>query len=264
MSGNAEARQHSLDRVLDGSQPTEALAAELFAIADALAGSPTLRRALTDQGTPLEARLKVVGALFGGRVSPQAVAVIEQATKLPWATTRAMAAAIERQGVRAVLSQAERDGALDEVEDQLFKLGRTVDANPELRAALADRRVEIAGRRVLLDDVFNTKLLPASQVLARRAIEARQRTFDLTLEGYLLTAAELRNRGIATVEVARPLSDEQNARLRETLTRQAGRDVTLNVIVNPAVLGGVRVSLGDEVIEGTVAGRLSDVRRKLS
>lgn len=264
MSGNAEARQHALDRVLDDQQPTATLAEEMFAVSDALGGSPSLRRALTDQGTAVEARLNVVRALFGGRVSPQAMAVLEQATRLSWASSGSLTNAIERQGVRAVLGEADRNGTLDDVEDQLFRLGRTVDAHPELRVALADRRVDLAGRRHLLDDVFGARVLPATRTLAHRAIEARKRTFDLTLEGYLQTAAELRNRSIAVVEVARPLSDAQSARLKTALTRQAGRDITLNVVVNPAVLGGVRVSIGDEVIEGTVAGRLSDVRRKLS
>lgn len=264
MSANAEARQSALDRALDAAQPTAALGDELFAITDALGGSPSLRRALTDLGTPEEGRLNVVRALFAGKVSQQAQAVLEAATKLSWSTTGAFTGAIERQGVRAFLSEAQQQGRLDDVEDQLFKVGRAVAANPELRVALGERGVQLAGRQQLLDDIIGGKVLPVTQALARRAVAARRRTFDTTLEGYLTTAAELRNRGIATVEVAQPLTDEQSGRLRAALSKQIGRDVTLNVIVNPAVLGGVRVSMGDEVIEGTVAGRLADARRKLS
>ncbi len=264
MSANAEARQNALDRVLDASSPTAAIGEELFAVADALSGSPSLRRALTDAGTAEEARVNVVGALFTGRVSEQTMRVLTEAVKLAWSTTGSFVAAIERQGVRAILGQAQVEGRLDEVENQLFKVGRVVDGNPDLRVALGERRIELAGRQQLLDDVLGDKVLPATRTLARRAVLARQRTFDGTVEGYLKTAAELRNRGIATVEIAQPLTDEQASRLRAALSRQIGREVTLNVIVNPAVLGGVRVSVGDEVIEGTVAGRLSDVRRKLS
>jgi F-type H+-transporting ATPase subunit delta len=264
MSGNAEARLSALDRVLDAARPSAALSDELFAAVDALSGSPSLRRALTDQGTPEAARLNVVRSLFGGRLSADAVGVVEAAVKLPWATTGALLAAIERQGVRAILVEAESAGRLDEVEDQLFKVGRAVAADPDLRRSLGERRVPLAGRRELLDDLIGGRVLPSTQALARRALVARQNTFESTLDTYLKTAAELRDRGIATVEVARPLTADQESRLRAALGRQAGRDVTLHVIVNPAVLGGVRVSLGDEVIEGTVAGRLSDVRRKLS
>jgi F-type H+-transporting ATPase subunit delta len=264
MSGNAEARQNALDRVLDAAVPTAEVGEELFAVADALSGSPSLRRALIDAGTAESARLDVVQALFGGRVSGLALSVLSSATGLHWATTGAFVAAIERQGVRAILSQAQRDGQLDGVEDQLFKVGRMVAANGELRAALAERRVDLAPRQQLLAEVLAEHVLPATRALARRAVVARQRTFDLTLAGYLKTAAQLRNRGIATVEVAKSLTDEQASRLKAALSRQVGRDVTVNIVINPAVLGGVRVSIGDEVIEGTVAGRLSDVRRKLS
>ena len=264
MSGNAEARLSALDRVLDAASPTAAVGEELFAVADALGGSPSLRRALTDAGTPLEARVNVVRSLFGGRISAQALDVLLGAVGLPWSTTGSFVAAIERQGVRALLAEAHRAGRLDEVEDQLFKVGRLVDATPDLRVALGERRVQVGPRQQLLEEVLADKVLPVTRALARRAVVARQRTFENTLDGYLNIAAELRNRGIATVECARPLTPEQESRLKAALSRQTGRDVTLNVVVNPAVLGGVRVSIGDEVIEGTVAGRLSDVRRKLS
>lgn len=264
MSGNAEARQNALDRVLDTGTPTAAVGAELFGVVDTLSGSPSLRRALTDTGTPSAARLNVVQHLFGERLSAQALAVLVEAVKLSWATTGAFVAALERQGVRAHLAEAAIASRLDAVEDQLFKVGRAVAANPELRAALAERRVPVAGRQQLLDGLIEGKVLPVTADLARRAVVARQRSFAVTLDGYLATAADLRQRSIATVEVARPLTDEQTSRLTAALSRQAGRDVTLNVIVNAAVIGGVRVSIGDDVIEGTVAARLSDVHRKLS
>lgn len=263
MSALAEARLSTLDRVLDAQPVTEGLADELFSVVDALAAQPALRRALTDPGVPEEARAQVVAALFRGRVSDAAVAVLTEATRLRWSTTGALAGALERQAVRALFTVAQREGRLDEVEDQLFKVGRLVAGHRDLRAALADRRSPADGRQQLLASLLDGKVSSLVGRLARRAVLARARTFDLTLEGYLKAAADLRRRAIATVEVARPLSDEQTARLRTALSRQVGRDVNLHVVVNPAVLGGVRVSLGDEVIEGTVAGRLADAERRL-
>lgn len=264
MSANAEARTSALDSVLDGLTPTAADGDELFAVVDAVAASPSLRRALTDAGTAEPARQAVVNALFAGRVSATAQAVLSGAVGLAWATSGAFLSALEREGVRAILSESDRAGRLGAVEDELFKLGRVVDATPELRVALGERQVAVAGRQELLSDVIGTKVLPETRALARRAVLARQRTFDNTINAYLHIAAQLRNRSIANVEVARPLTDGQADRLRAALATKAGRDVTLNVVVNPAVIGGVRVTIGDEVIEGTVADRLADVRRKLS
>lgn len=264
MSASAEASQRSLDRVLDAQGGSAALGEELFAIADVLGGSPSLRRALVDAGTPAPRRVELVETLFGAKVSAAAVAVVGAATALDWATSGAFVGAIDRQGVRAFVAQAAREGSLDQVENELFKLGRLVAATPELRSALGDRGVELQGRQRLLFDVVDGRVLPTTAALARRAVLARKRTFVDTLDNYAGVVADFRNRGIATVEVARPLTDEQEARLKAALARQAGRDVTLNVVLNPAVIGGVRVTLGDEVIEGTVAGRLDDARRQLS
>ncbi len=90
---------------------------------------------------------------------------------------------------------------------------------------------------------------------------ARERTFAHTIEGFVTLAAAQQNRVVATVRVAQPLTAEQRDQLRTSLSRQLGRQVAVQEVVDPDVLGGVRVELGDEVIEGTVAGRLEQARR---
>lgn len=264
MSASAEARLSALDRVLDSQQPSQALAEELFSIVDTLAAQPRLRRAVTDPGTADEARVKLVGSLFGGKVSEAAVRVLTEATRLRWPTSGGLSAAVERQAVRSVLASAQAAGQLDEVEDQLFKLGRLVDADRALRSALGDRNAPVEGRQKLLAGLIEGKVLPAVSQLAKRAVLAKARTFNLTVDEYLKAAAGMRQRAVATVEVARPLSDDQVARMKAALSKQVGRDVSVHVVLNPDVIGGVRVALGDEVIEGTVAGRLADAQRKLS
>ena len=97
--------------------------------------------------------------------------------------------------------------------------------------------------------------------LARRAVRARERTFAHTIEGFVTLAAAQKNRVVATVRVAQPLTAEQRERLQTSLSRQVGREVAVQEVIDPDVLGGVRVELGDEVIEGTVAGRLEQARR---
>ena len=264
MSAAAESRLKALDAVLDGQQASEALAEELFAVVEALGAQPTLRRALTDPSTPDVVRSQLAQSLFGSRVSGATVAVVSEAAGARWGSSGAFVSALERQGVRALLGAAQGAGQLDELEDQLFKVGRLVDGNAELRRALGDRRAPLEGRQELLGGLLQGKVLPTVVQLARRAVAARKRTFDLTLEDYLTTAAELRQRAVATVTVARSLTAEQESRLKAALTRQVGRDVNLHVVLDPGVIGGVHVSLGDEVIEGTVAGRLTDAQRKLA
>ncbi len=239
----------------------ESLPADLFAVVDALESSAALRRAVTDPGAPEQSRRRLVHSLLDGKVSRIAVDMVADAAAMRWSGGRTFAAALDRQAVRAQLIEADRNGYLEETEDELFRFARTVEANPELRNALADRAVAITGRQALVEQLLAGKVNAATMALAKRAVRARERTFAHTIEGYVTLAAALKNRVVATVRVAQPLSAEQRERLRRTLSSQVGREVAVQEVIDPGVLGGVRVELGDEVIEGTVAGRLEQARR---
>ncbi len=237
---------------------------DLSAVVDALESSPSLRRAVTDPGTPEQNRKQLVHAVLDGKVSKTAVNIVAEGAAMRWAGGRTFAAALERQGVRATLMAAENVDQLENTEDELFRFARLVDGNPGLRNAIADRSVRLAHRQELVGSLLAGKASDATIALAKRAVAARERTFGQTIEGYVTLAAAQKNRIVATVRVATPLTAEQRDRLRRSLRAQVGRDVAIQEVVDEHVVGGVRVELGDEVIEGTVAGRLHDVRRLFS
>jgi F-type H+-transporting ATPase subunit delta len=240
------------------------LGPDLFAVVDALDSSPTLRRALTDPGTSEANRQQLVHALFDGKIPKAAVDLVAEGATMRWAGGRTFAAALERQAVRATLIAAQNADQLENTEDELFRFARLVEGNPGLRNALADRSVDLAHRRELVGSLLAGRASDATIALAKRAVAARERTFGQTIEGYVTLAAALRNRIVATVRVARPLTEEQRERLRRTLRSQVEREVAIQEVIDPDVLGGVRVELGDEVIEGTVAGRLHEAWRLFS
>ncbi|HEX8510327.1 MAG TPA: ATP synthase F1 subunit delta, partial [Propionibacteriaceae bacterium] len=197
-------------------------------------------------------------------VSKAAVNVVAEAAAVRWSGARTFVAALERQAIRAELARADAAEQLEETEDELFRFARLVASDPGLRDAVSDRTVDRSHRQELVSQLLEGKVSSSTVALARRAVLARERTFDHTLEQYVNLAAEQKNRLVATVRVARPLTDEQLERMRSALTRQAGRQVTVQVVIDEQVLGGVRVELGDEVIEGTVAAKLEDARRLFS
>jgi F-type H+-transporting ATPase subunit delta len=264
MTSSADARLGALDRVLDGVTVDGDFAAGLFAVVDALSGSPTLRRAVTDPGTPEGARQALVRGLLEGKVSKPVIDVVADGAAMRWSGGRTFAAALERQAVRSQLIVAEQAGQLDETEDELFRFARLVESNPGLRNALGDRAMSLAGRQQLVENLLAGRATPASVALAKRAVLARERTFGHTIEGYVNLAAAQKNRVIATVRVAQPLTDQQRERLRKSLSTQTGREVVLQEVIDEAILGGMRVELGGEVIEGTVVGRLNEARRLFS
>ncbi|SDT37641.1 F0F1 ATP synthase subunit delta [Microlunatus soli] len=261
MSIESEAAVAELDAALDRIQVSDGLADELFSVVDLLDATPALRRALTDPSTPTERRQALANGLLQGKVSEATVGLVAEAVGKRLGH-RALTDGLERQAVRAVLKVAEGNNALDEVEDQLFRFGRVVEGDPALRAAITDRSSTVDRRQSLVDSLLGGKATAQTVQLAKRAVAARDRNFSRTLNGYVEGAAALRNRVIATVRVARPLELEQRQRLQAALAGQVGRDVAIQEIVDPQLIGGIRVELGDEVIEGTVAGRLDQVRRQ--
>src|SRR6185312_2478806 len=256
MSAATDARLSSLDRMLDESEVGDDFAAGMFAVVDALESSPTLRRAVTDPGTPEGARRALVHGLLDGKVDKAVVDLVAEAATLRWAGGRTFAAALERQAVRGQLIVADRNGDLENSEDELFRFARLVESSPELRNTLADRSIDLKRRQELVGDLLTGRATSATSLLAQRAVAARERTFGHTIEGYVTLAAAQKNRIVATVRVATPLSVDQRSRLQTSLSRQIGREVIIQEVIDPGVLGGVRVELGGEVFEGTVAGRL--------
>ncbi|HML51232.1 MAG TPA: F0F1 ATP synthase subunit delta [Propionicimonas sp.] len=264
MNAATEARISELDRTVDALKPTLSLAEELFGIADVLHEQATLRNALADSTTADDSRRAMAAALFGGKLSETATSIIGEAAGLRWGIGSRLTDAINRQGLRVLFGTAQAAQALDQVESELFHLNRAVAADTELRQALDNRNAPLAARLTLLSDLLSTKADPVTLALAQRAVAASQRSFEATTEEYLRLAAAIRERAIATVTVAQPLTAAQTKKLREILVRKLDREVNLQIVIDPSVLGGARVKVGDEVIEGTVAARLAAAQQQLT
>lgn len=264
MSAAAEARLSELDRALDAQEPSPELAAELFAVADLLGGQVSLRNALADPTVPDDRRRELADGVFGPRLGRAAASVVASAAALRWGSPPAFVAAIDRQGVRALFAHALATGTLDAVEDELFRFTRTVIGDTALRQVVDDRTAPVGARQDLVGDLLDGRASEITLALARRAVARATVSFEATAENYLGLAAAIRQRAVATVTVARPLTDDQRQRLQAAIERQLGRQASLQVVVDPTVLGGARVQVGDEVIEGTVAGRLAAASKQLT
>jgi len=261
MSAATDARLSSLDRMLDDSKVGDTFATEMSAVVDALDSSATLRRAVTDPGTPEAARRALVHGLLDGKVDKAVVDLVAESATLRWAGGRTFAVALERQAVRAQLITADRRGQLEDTEDQLFRFARLVESDPQLRNMLGDRAIDLEKRQELVGGLLEGRATESTVALAKRAVAARERTFGHTIEGYVTLAAAQKNRAVATVRVTKPLSSDQRERLRAALRTKIGREVAIQEVIDPGILGGVRVELGDEVFEGTVSDRLESARR---
>lgn len=243
----------------------ETLGGELFAVVDLLDRQPTLRRTLTDPARSARARGEFVAGLLRGKLTDDAISVVTTAVSQSWAQPRDVADGLEYLGVLAEIIAAERAGALDDLDDQLFRLGRVIAGDRNLRDALGDQRAPVEHRQRLADGLLAGKVTPAVVRLVEHAIAApRGLSLVDALEAFQKATAQWRERLIATVRTAVPLTTEEQERLATLLARQYGHEVRLNLIVDPDVIGGVRIDIGDDVVEGTIAGRIDDARRRIA
>ncbi len=261
--GSADALANLTDAVGGVAEATAAkVSTDLFAAAASFRSEGTLRRFATDQSVPAQAREGVVRDVFTGKVDAAALQILATAAGQRWTKARDLADALEHLGViAAVRSVGLQAGTLV---DELFAVRQLVNANSDLRNALSDPVRSLADKGALVGTLLDGKVLPATGQLVRQALSGSYRTVGSALEDYERTAAQVQGESVATVHVARPLAASDQQRLAAVLTRQYGRPVHLNVVVDASLIGGVRVEIGDDVIDGTVLSRLDDARRKIA
>lgn len=265
-AGSSRSQQTLLDAlgaILTDGADAATLGADLFAVVGMLDHEPTLRRVLTEPSVEARQRAGMVSALLEGKISDGAMKVVAAAVSERWSRSRDLVDALERCAVTAEAAKANESGQLDALEDDLFRFSRILQANPDLRDALSDQAAPLPVRRKLLDRLVEDKVAPVTHDLLNQLLVGRQRSLAAGLSHYQEVTADLRKRMIATVWVASPLGDDQRDRLEETLAAQYSHEVHLNVIVDPAVLGGVRVAIGDDVIDSTIESRIAQAQRRI-
>ncbi|MDX6307531.1 MAG: F-type H+-transporting ATPase subunit delta [Nocardioidaceae bacterium] len=252
-----------LDEVLAGGDDAAPLGRDLFAIVGMLDREAMLRRVLTEPSVDLEARTALARSVLEGKVSKGALRVVEAAVGQRWSRGRDIVDALEWCAVTAAASKADQAGELENLEEDLFRFSRVLEAYPDLRDALSDRAAPLEVKRDLLVRLLEKKVSRVTLDLLTQLLTGRQRSLAAGLTHYQEVAAARRKRLVATVWVAQPLKDGQRRRIAELLADVYSREVHLNILTDPAVLGGVKVSVSDEVIDSTIETRLAEAKRLL-
>lgn len=238
-----------------------ALSDDLSAIAALLGSEVSLRRLLTDPARPGEARASLVGELLGGKVGENAVELVSGVVRSRWSQPRDLADALDELSVEAELALAERAGALDAVEDDLFRFGRILAAEPELAAGLSER-IPVRQRTGLVDSLLAGKANPSALRLIQRVVAAPRGGSVLDgVQRLSGIAAAHRERITALVTAVVPLTEAQRERLVRILEHGYGKQIRLNVELDPALIGGLTIRIGDDIIDGSLANRLAEAAR---
>lgn len=274
------------DQVLDP------VAAQLHQLSQALNTSGDLRDVLTDTALPVVLRAQVVGDLLGQaqpacRRLAEAAVRLEVPGELPpaldWLVTRTESEADRRagrlepdlpggrtatnerlEGYALALLGSEPDGrVIDEVEDQLFRVARLIEANSELADTLGDVDLPVSLRQGIVTDLLAERAEPVTTSLVRYVVAQSRSQLVGHLDWLVDQVAAERGRRVADVVSAVDLDEDQRNRLTQALSAQMGRSVTLRVSVDPALLGGLTVTVGDTVLDGSIRRRFEALRSAL-
>ncbi len=255
-----------LDDVLgDAGADPSAVGEDLLSVVDLLTKEIGLRRAVSDGSSDPEARKQLVATLLRDKLSGPALSVLEAVVGGRWSNPRELVDGLEHLGFSALLAGAEKAGTLETVENELFQFARILEDKPELERALPDRTAPAEAKRGLVRQLLADKVDPTTMVLVEQVVlRPRGRSVAHGVDRLVELAAARKERKVAYVTSAIELTAEQRERLSNQLSTLYEQPIALHVAVDRSLGSGLVVRVGDEVIDGSAAGRLEALRRKLA
>ncbi|OBI93565.1 F0F1 ATP synthase subunit B/delta [Mycobacterium sp. 1245805.9] len=264
--GNLSDRFGTIAKNLD-NKALSTLSSELVAVAKMLDGEIVVTRYLTVPAEDSAPRVRLIERLVSDKVGDATLDVLRAAVSERWSANSDLVDAIEHISRQALLEVAEREDKVDEVEDQLFRFSRVLDAQPRLAILLGDFGTPAEGRIGLLRKVLQNasgRVNPIALALLSQTVELlRGEPAEVAVKFLAKVAVARRGEIVAQVSAAAELSDGQRTRLTEVLSRIYNHPVSLQLQTNPELLGGLLIAVADEVIDGTLSARLAAAQAQL-
>jgi F-type H+-transporting ATPase subunit delta len=238
-----------------------AAGAEILAAGRAIAGAPQLLGLLSDPTADTVGKKAVVDRVFAGQ-STATRAVLTAVAGSRWSSQQDLLAGIEDAGIRAVAATAPSDSS---IEAELFAFETAVRSDADLELALGTKLGSPAEKGALVERLLASKASAQTiAILSHLVQQPRGRRIGELVRDASRIVADQAGKLVATVITAAPLSDGQAARVARGIAERYGKEISVNQVVDPAVVGGVRVQVGGDVIDGTVSTRLSELRLQLA
>jgi ATP synthase F0 subunit b/ATP synthase F1 delta subunit len=248
---------------LDADQLT-GLANNLASAVKLLRRETLLARHLSDPSSDTAARVQLVERLLSGKVSDAALQVLKTASSQRWSSTSDLIFGIQHIAGLALLVRAEREDQIEDVEDELFRFSRILDSASRLITLLSDYTTPVDGRISLLNSVLARRASKNTADLLRQTVELLHgERADESIRDLANLAVSRRGEVVAHVRAASELSDAQSQRLTELLSRIYGHPVSIQLDVDPELIGGLTIAVGDEVIDGSLASKLASAENRL-
>ena len=238
---------------------------ELLVASASLHSSVQLRSALSDPSAQSESKQKLIAAVFGSKMHPITVQVLNQIVAKRWSSARDIANMAELFAVRLVAGLVSKRGGVKPLVDELFQVQQVLNSDADLELALSSSQASADQKRTMLRAIFGGKLTPEAELLVTESVgsQSSKRAADV-LAGYADIIAEFANESVAEVRVAKPLTTDQVARLQNALSTKFNRKLSMNVVIDDSVLGGVRVAVGGQVLDATLQTKINHARLQLA
>ncbi|AQQ15034.1 ATP synthase subunit delta [Corynebacterium glaucum] len=270
-AASREAKTHvegQLDSLIRNSDNAVAVAAqvgtELFLIVDQLDAERSLRVAVADTSLEPSQREGIISEVFGDKIAEPTKEILTSATSQEWSTPREFRTGLIAFGRRALMLGAEAQGQLEQVEDELYQLSVLLERESELTQLLSDRTATPAQKRGLMASVIYGKVTMFTEALALQVIGRSEHNPVDDLAALAEQVAELRGKSVARVVAAEELSSTQREALAQKLENIYGREMAVHAEVDPSLLGGMIIRVGDEEIDGSTRGKLTRLRTDLA
>ena len=254
----------ALDAAVKGvdAKTASTLSSELFFITDVLGSNISVRRALTDPSRDAQSKSVFVKDLLASKVGAPALGLLTEISALRWSGAKDLVQVIEQLAIEAEASAANISGELDRVEEEIFVVFNAITNSSELRKAFKTDAVQAKSK--LAQEILKNASASTSKLLSHMVNSWRGRSIEATFADYQWALAARRNRVIALVKVAAPLTQDQQTRLVTALTSKVGQPVRINIEIDPHVIGGVSVKFADEIVDGSISNRLAGAARALA
>ena len=240
-------------------------AEEIFAIGAAVGSSVQLRNILSDPSGENKAKAGALQAVFGKAVSKEALEFATTLSGYRWSKGGDLVAAFTQLGVFTIAGIVAKSKKLQELEGELFAFNQALASDRELQSAFSSRQATLEAKLELINALTKKKVSDAAAILLRNAvINSKNVRLAVVLEGFIKQVSAYAERLVANVTVASELSKSQLERLQASLTKTYGQDINLNVAIDPSILGGVKVQVAGEIIDGSVVARLNQAKMQLA
>lgn len=254
----------ALEKKLSSVDSATVLSRELLAMVVVFDSNSALSRALTDRSRSVADKTELINRVFAKSINEATLSFVHELIALRWSSPSDLVVALERLGIEAEAAAAEKDNSLDQLEAELFTFTQTVRKSSELRSVLNDRARSGARKSTVITALLQGKASDnAIRLMSALVDHPRGRTIDALLADLSEAIASRKNRTIAHVKSATVLSPAHIDRIAQSLSQQIGTSVRVNVEVDPTVVGGISIRFGDEVIDGSIATRISSAQRLL-